>query len=119
MTSKAAPKITQGWLVKDAKVLASLEVHHNRRARAKGLLGRDSFEGAVMLMDTKSVHTVAMKFDIDVAFLDQDNRVLKIVHMQPHRVSAYVMKAKSVIEAEAGAFARWGITVGDELEIRE
>lgn len=119
MTSHAADKASQGWLVKNARVLASIEVHRTRMAKAKGLLGRDSLEGAIMLVDTKSVHTVAMKFHIDVAFLDEYNRVIKIVRMPPHRVSPYVMKAKSVIEVEAGTLARWGVQVGDELEVRE
>ena len=119
MASHASDKTSQGWLVKNAKVLASIEVHRTRMAKAKGLLGRESLEGAFMLMDTKSVHTVAMKFDIDVAFLDENNRVIKIAHMSPHRVSPFVLKAKSVIEVEAGTLARWGVQVGDELEVRE
>ncbi len=119
MTGQTSGKPSQGWLVKNAKVLASLEVHRTRRAKAKGLLGRESLEGAVMLVDTKSVHTVMMKFDIDVAFLDAHNRVIKIVTMVPYRISPFVMKAKSVVEVEAGAFARWGVQVGDELEVRE
>lgn len=111
--------MTQGWLVKNAKVLASLEVHRTRLAKAKGLLGRESLDGAVLLMNTKSVHTLGMKFDIDVAFLDKDCRVLRIKHMRRNRISGFVTKAKSVLEVEAGALARWGVEVGDELEVRE
>lgn len=114
-----ADRVTHGWLVKNAKVLASLEVVRSPMAKAKGLLGRESLEGAVLLVNTRSVHTVAMKFDIDVAFLDRDNRVIKIIRMVPNRVSLYVIKAKSVIEVEAGALARWGVRIGDELEVRE
>lgn len=119
MKSRTTNNVTQGWLVKNARVLASLEVCRTRRHAAKGLLGRESLEGAVLLMDTKSVHTVGMKFDIDVAFIDQDYRVIKIIRMAPHRVSPLVLKARGVIEVEAGAFARWGVVVGDELEVRE
>lgn len=119
MKSQTSDNVKQGWLVKNARVLASLEVCRSRRRKAKGLLGRDSLEGAVMLMGSRSVHTVGMKFDIDVAFVDEECRVLKIIHMPPNRVSPLVMKARGVIEVEAGTFARWGVTVGDELEVRE
>lgn len=119
MKSQTSDKLTPGWLVKNARVLASLEVCRSRRRKAKGLLGLESLEGAVMLMDTKSVHTVGMRFDIDVAFVDENCRVIKIIHMSPNRVSPFVMKARACIEVEAGAFARWGVMVGDELEVRE
>jgi uncharacterized membrane protein (UPF0127 family) len=29
-----------------------------------------------------------------------------------------VWKARRVVEAEAGAFARWGLHVGDKLELK-
>jgi uncharacterized membrane protein (UPF0127 family) len=29
-----------------------------------------------------------------------------------------VPRARSVVEAEAGAFARWGLHVGDRIEVR-
>jgi len=38
--------------------------------------------------------------------------------MQRHRVGVPVPTARMVIEAQAGAFARWGLRVGDEVEIR-
>jgi hypothetical protein len=38
--------------------------------------------------------------------------------MAPHRVGVPVFKAERVVEAEAGAFARWGLHVGDVLEVR-
>jgi uncharacterized membrane protein (UPF0127 family) len=50
--------------------------------------------------------------------LDRDLTVLRIVTMRPNRLGVPVLKARSVIEAEAGAFERWGIGVGDRLEIK-
>jgi hypothetical protein len=38
--------------------------------------------------------------------------------MRPHRVGAPVWGARIVIEAEAGAFGRWGLHVGDVIELR-
>jgi len=37
------------WLVADGRVLASVEIADGVRARAKGLVGRDSIDGALLL----------------------------------------------------------------------
>ena len=106
------------WLLRDGEVLASLEVADGRRARARGLLGRDGLDGALLLRPARSVHTVGMRFPIDVAFCDEQLRVIRAVTMPRHRVSLPVWRARAVIEAEAGAFARWGLRPGDQLEVK-
>jgi uncharacterized membrane protein (UPF0127 family) len=45
--------------------------------------------------------------------------VLKITHMRRNRIGVPVWKATTVVEAEAGAFERWGLKVGDQVELRE
>lgn len=106
------------WLVRDGLVLASLVVPSNRRERGRGLLGRDGFEGAMLIEPTRSVHTIGMRFPIDVAMLDADRRVLKVTTMGPHRVLMPVRGCRSILEAAAGVFRGWDLNVGDELEIR-
>lgn len=106
------------WLVCDARVLASAEVADSRRERRRGLLGRDSIEGALVIEPCRWIHTLGMRFPIDVAYLDPDGVVVKTIQMQRFRMGIPVWTASSVIEAEAGAFARWGLRVGDQIEIR-
>ena len=106
------------WLVCDARVLASTEVAATRRDRRRGLLGRDSLEGAIVLQPCRWIHTVGMRFPIDVAYLDADGVVIKTIQMHRFRVGIPVWHARSVIEAQAGAFARWGLRVGDQIEVR-
>jgi len=107
------------WLLRDGDVLASVEVAHTWRERAKGLLGRDGVEGALLLRPARSVHTVGMRFPLDVAFCDRDLVVLRVVRMPRHRLSRPVLRAHAVLEAEAGAFARWSLRPGDQLEVKE
>jgi uncharacterized protein len=108
------------WLVTDdARVLASAEVCDARAARRTGLLGRDTFDGAIVLRPCRWVHTIGMRFPIDVAFLSDDGEVVKTMQMHRHRIGIPVWRATTVVEAEAGAFARWGLRVGDVVEIRE
>jgi uncharacterized protein len=106
------------WLLRDGEVLASLEVAGSRRARSRGLLGRDGVEGALLLRPCRSVHTLGMRFPIDVAFCDNELQVLRVVTMPRHRLSRLVWRSRAVIEAEAGAFARWGLRPGDKLEVK-
>jgi uncharacterized membrane protein (UPF0127 family) len=107
------------WLLREDEVLATLEVADDFRARARGLLGRDGCEGALLLQPARSVHTIGMRFAIDVAFCDRNLRVLRVVTMRPYRLGRPCPKAACVIEAEAGAFAHWELRPGDQLEIRE
>ena len=106
------------WLLKDGEVLASLEIAEGLEARLRGLLGRDGYKGALLLRPARSVHTIGMRFPIDVAFCDRDLKVLDVVTMRRYRMGRPRLRAHCVIEAEAGAFERWRLMPGDELEIR-
>jgi uncharacterized membrane protein (UPF0127 family) len=106
------------WLVREGKVLATLEVADSLRARTKGLLGRDGIEGAILLQPARSVHTFRMRFPIDVAFCDENLRVVKIATVHRNRLTLPVLKAAVAIECEAGMLKRWGVAPGDVLEIR-
>jgi uncharacterized membrane protein (UPF0127 family) len=106
------------WLVRNGEVLASLEVATSRRERRRGLLGRDGYDGALLLQPCASIHTAGMRFDLDVAFCDEDLQVLETVRMRPWRVGRPRPGAHAVLEAEAGAFERWRLRPGDLLEVK-
>jgi len=106
------------WLVRDGDVLAAAEVADTGRARRNGLLGRDSFDGALVLRPCRNVHTARMRFAIDVAFCDPEGVVLRTVSLPPWRLSPYVRKAAFAIEAQVGAFDRWQLRTGDRVELR-
>jgi uncharacterized membrane protein (UPF0127 family) len=106
------------WLLREGEVLATLEVADGLRDRTRGLLGRDGIEGAILLRPARSVHTVGMRFPLDVAFCTADLRVVRTTRLRPNRVTRPVLRARCVIEAEGGAFVRWGLRPGDRLEIK-
>ncbi len=106
------------WLLRDGDVLASAEVADALAARTRGLLGRDGFEGALVLPRTRSVHSLGMRFALDVAFCDHDLVVLDVVRLPPWRLTRPRRGGRAVVEAEAGAFERWGLRVGDRLDVR-
>jgi uncharacterized membrane protein (UPF0127 family) len=105
------------WLVRDGVVLASLEIADSARGRATGLLRRDGIDGALLLRPAMSVHTLGMRFAIDVAFLDGDLAVLDTVTMHRNRLGRPRRSSRAVLEAQAGAFERWSLRPGDHLEV--
>lgn len=115
---------TQGWhetdasggpmnyLTVDGDVVAPVEMATTAKTRSKGLLGRTGLSGALWLAPARQVHTFRMKFAIDVAHVDKSGTVTHVVTMPPGRVGRWAPKSKGVIEAEAGAFEKWNLTVG-------
>lgn len=106
-----------GWLLRDGVVLASVEVATTRSERRRGLVGRDSLDGALHLQ-VRWVHTFGVHFDIDVAYLDRDDHVVRTDRLAPNRLGRPCWRARSVVEAPADSLRRWGVAPGDRLEIR-
>ena len=106
------------WLVRDAVVLAAVEVPAGPSGRARGLLGRDGIEGVMLLRPCRHVHTFRMRFAIDVAFCSREDVVVRVASLPPGRLSPFVWRSAYVLEAEAGAFTRWGLRVGDRIELK-
>ena len=104
-------------LLVDGRDVAPLERATSTRARSKGLLGRDAVAGAFWLDPCRHVHTMRMRFAIDVALVDRDRRVLHVQTMPPGRFSAVRLRCRSVIEAEAGAFEQWGLVAGSSVQV--
>ncbi|MEU9285314.1 DUF192 domain-containing protein [Streptomyces sp. NPDC048275] len=94
-----------------------LELAESARARRRGLLGRDGITGALLLGPASSVHTLGMRFTIDVAYLDRKFRVLAVRTMRPGRVGRPRPRARYVLEAEAGAMERWGVRRGVRVTV--
>ena len=107
------------WVLRNGDVLAAAEVADSPLARIRGLLGRSGYDGALFLPRTKAVHSAGMKFPIDVAFLDRQLNVMDAVRLDPWRMTRPRWRCRWVLEAEAGAFERWGLRPGDQLELRQ
>jgi uncharacterized membrane protein (UPF0127 family) len=107
------------WLLREGEVLAALEVTESRRERMQGLLERTGIDGAMLIRPARSVHSIGMEFALDVAFCTKDLVVLRTVCLRPGRLTRPSLKGCCVIEAESGAFDRWKLQPGDQLELRE
>jgi uncharacterized protein len=101
----------------DEALARHVEVAVTRRARRKGLLGRDGFGSscALILAPCAAIHTMFMRFDIDAVFVDDDGRAVKVVRrLAPWRI-AVDATAHAVVELPAGSLSDDDVAIGDRL----
>ena len=102
-------------------VAAHTHVADSSSTRRRGLLGCAGLAAGegLWIIPCYSVHTIGMRFAIDVVYLSRDRRVLKIrANMAARGISA-CFHAHSVLELPAGAAELSGLRCGDVLEVAE
>jgi uncharacterized membrane protein (UPF0127 family) len=106
---------TGGPLIGDRVHIASTS-----KTRMVGLLGKqgiDAGEG-LWIKPSSGVHTIGMKFTIDVVGLDKNNKVIKLwKELVPWRLTSVHWTMKSVLELPAGRIDECNIHLGDTLTI--
>ena len=92
-----------------------------RAARRRGLLGRDSLDpsAALVLSPCWAIHTMFMRFAIDVIFIDREGGAVRIVReLAPWRMAA-ARGAHAAIELRAGRVQTLGVRLGDRLRLAD
>lgn len=94
----------------------SLYHANNFFSRVRGLLGRRLRGDQGMLIEPcAAIHTFGMSAEIDVLYLDRNNRLIKIVErLQPWRASA-CRGARKVLELPAGRARAYQFLLGESL----
>ena len=95
-----------------------VEVADSGPKRNKGLLGREGLEpgGGLWIVPCESVHTFAMRFPIDLIYLDRDLRIKKVrSNVPPWRLSG-CLSAHSVLELSSGTIQATQTKAGDRLK---
>lgn len=104
----------------DQVMIPKLVIADTFWTRAVGLLGQPSLpEGmGLWIRGAASIHTVGMKFSIDLIFLDRARRVVATsVNVPPGRMRCGGLGADSVIEVQSGWLNLNGFTAGALVEI--
>lgn len=89
-------------------------------SRFMGLMGRRSLAPGhgLLLVPSNGVHTLWMRFNIDVVFLNAEHRVLSLYgSLRPFRMTAINWKTSTVLELPSGTIAATRTQVGDLLEL--
>ena len=107
---------TRGQMLADRADIADTSVK-----RRTGLLKHtklDPGEG-LWIAPCEAVHTFAMKFAIDVVFLDRKRKILKVRPNMVRSRIAFSLTAHSVLELPAGTLAATNTATGDQLEFEK
>ncbi len=88
--------------------------------RLKGLLGKKHLpkNSALIIKPCSMVHTMFMRFNIDVLFLDQDNYVIKkVLDVKPNKLFIGAIGAYKTVELPTGTIEKTKIRVGDKISM--
>ena len=91
-------------------------------SRLVGLLGTAAIAdgGGLWIVPCRSVHTLGMRYPIDVAFLDARGIVIGVLEgLPPNRVGRVFRNARGALELRSGILAATGTSPGDRLEFQE
>jgi len=110
-------------LTRQLYLATELSIAQTHLSRLRGLIGvsPDNFRNStgLWIRPCRGVHTLAMRFPIDVVYLDRAGTVVHVEHnLQPWRFSPIRMQAASVLELPSHTLARTETTLGDRIEIR-
>jgi hypothetical protein len=100
-----------------------LSVAETHWSRLRGLLGTsdDDFRNGrgLLIRPCRGVHTLAMRFTIDVAYLDREGTVVHLeAGLRPWRFAPVRLKAASVLELPCHTLAETQTVLGDRIEIK-
>lgn len=103
-----------------ATELALADTHWSR---LRGLLGTSDGEfrqgRGLWITPCRGVHTLAMRFPIDVVYLDHAGAVVHLEqNLLPWRFAPVRLQAASVIELPCQTVASTGTAVGDKIEVK-
>ena len=104
------------YLATDMRVAGT----HWSRLRGLMLAAKDSFGRGqgLWIVPSHGVHTFAMRFPIDVVYLNADKVVVYMKpNLQPWRVAAVRQQAASVLELPGSTLEGTGTSLGDQIEI--
>ncbi len=90
----------------------------NPWSRLVGLLGQSRLEPGegLLLRGDQAIHTLGLRFSIDVVYLDCHGRVLRsIERLAPQRLGPFLRESRDVLELPAGTLAATDTREGDEL----
>jgi hypothetical protein len=109
-----AKNLDTGSIVADRVSVAA-----TRAARRVGLMKRDTFESgeALWIVPSRGVHTMWMRFAIDLVALDDRGVVIdRVQSLQPWRIRMPRRGTAGVLELPVGTIAQSGIALGHRIQ---
>ncbi|MDD2420528.1 MAG: DUF192 domain-containing protein [Heliobacteriaceae bacterium] len=98
--------------------LITVEVADTFWTRLRGLLGRSHLPPgyALLLAPCNQIHTLGMRFPLDVLYLDQANVILEMeIMVKPGRIQRARRQAAKVVEFQGSTLNPGAIATGNRL----
>ena len=107
---------------RQAYLARHLRIADTHWSRFCGLMGTDtsSFPAGqgLWIVPSHGVHTFAMRFAIDVIYLDSDKVVVHLEeNLKPWRLAPVRLRATSILELPGNTLSSTQTAIGDEIEI--
>jgi uncharacterized membrane protein (UPF0127 family) len=99
-----------------------VEVARTFSKRLIGLLDRPALMAGQGLYfpDCKSIHTVFMRFAIDILFLDRELKIVKMARcLRPYRMAFGPWRTRGTLELACGTVEQHTLKVGDRIQLVE
>ncbi len=91
-------------------------------ARLRGLLGKGMLPAGegLWISPCRCVHSIGMRYAIDILFVDAQGKVIGLCHgFPPNRVTRYFRAASGALELPSGVISGTETALYDLLEFRE
>lgn len=98
-------------------LLANVELANTFLSRFKGLMFRQAMTDidGMLITPCNAIHTIGMKFNIDVVFIDKENKVTSVKSRISKNSFSKDLGAKHVLELPAGKLEQTDIKPGDYI----
>lgn len=104
----------------DSTIVRNIDIATKFKDRLVGLMFRDRIddEYGLYIPNCRSVHTLFVRFKLDLVWVNKNFEVVKIVkEMNTWRMSSIVFKAYGVVELAPGVIDKLSIRPGDKLKL--
>jgi uncharacterized membrane protein (UPF0127 family) len=117
--------VTQGYAfnrTRQAYLATQLHVAGTHWSRLRGLMGTAAAKfragQGLWIVPSRGVHTLAMRFPIDVIYLNGEKVVIYVKqNLKPWRLAPVRLQAASVLELPSATLDSTGTALGDQIEI--
>jgi uncharacterized membrane protein (UPF0127 family) len=108
-------------LTRQAFLASELRIASSHFSRLLGLMFTSpehfGFGNGLWIVPSHGIHTMFMRFPIDVIYLDRQNVVVHIEeNVKPWRMAPLVMEAATILELPAHTIWNTSTAVGDKIE---
>lgn len=87
--------------------------------RFLGLMGKTDSGYGMLITPCNSIHTCFMRYDLDILFLDKENRIVEIVKgIKPWRMTKIIKAAHSVLEFPSSLKVSLNYSTGMKLKLQ-